>query len=560
MALIPSRYRPRLGVGALLLLGIASLLAALITIHIIGGYILLDRQQAHDQRVNAALVEGVRAELRAGYADLERFLEAGEDRYRQAHERARQIIEAKGIEEVDLDALAARLGQALGDPVHLYIVDPELRITRTTFEPDQDLDFTMEGMEDARGMLESALAQEQVLIGPPTLELVSREFRFYTYGPLGDEGYALELGFSPDFIDEVFRGMERRMEQRTPYEGELFFLVNGQWLIPLGLDPDLGGLDKAEAFVQSQVQLDEHTRHSLEAVERRGVYRPQNAPEPGTYYAWLNRIDLDEDGHHLDILARLELEQSASEDVRRVWIAVLAGTGGSIVLATVLFHQIARRLLVFPLRRTAQAAAARRPIPIHGPVAWLRELRLLARQINRGLAHSHRELAALNRQAHSDQLTGLLNRSGLDQQLANEIDYHRQNDHPLSLLLIDLDHFKQVNDEHGHAIGDAVLRTLASQLRAGVREADTVGRWGGEEFVVLLPATDLAGAHRTAEKLRRALADHPVFRQYQLTASFGVSTLEADDEGEDLFERADCALYAAKTQGRNRVCIRAPGS
>ncbi|ABM62073.1 GGDEF domain-containing protein [Halorhodospira halophila] len=558
MALFPARYRPRIGVGALLLIGIGFLLAALVAILTIGGAILLDRQQAHDQRVNAVLAEGVRAELRAGYAELERFLEAREPRYRRAHEKARQTIEERGIEETDLEALAKRLSEELGDPVHVYIVTPELRISRTTFEPDEGLDFTMEGMEDAHGMLKTALAEDQVLIGPPTLELVSREFRFYTYGPLGDDGYALELGLSPAFIDEVFRGMEERLDQRALYEGELFFLVNGQWLISLGLDPALQELNKAKAFAEVPTQQDQKLERFQRAVGQRGLYRPETTDQPRSYYAWLNRIELDDDGHHLDILARLEMQHPGSEDVRKIWIAVLVGTGGLVVLATALFHQMARRLLVTPLRQTAQAAAARQTVPIHGPVRWIHELRLLAWQINRGLARSRREIHALDQQAQHDRLTGLLNRSGLDQQIATQVAQHQETGKPLAMLLIDLDHFKRVNDEHGHAVGDKILRHLADQLRAGVREADIVGRWGGEEFVILLPATGLDGAQQSADKLRRALADHPVLRQHGLTASFGVSVLASEDSDRDLFERADCALYAAKHQGRNRVSIVSP--
>jgi diguanylate cyclase (GGDEF)-like protein len=116
---------------------------------------------------------------------------------------------------------------------------------------------------------------------------------------------------------------------------------------------------------------------------------------------------------------------------------------------------------------------------------------------------------------------------------------------PFALILLDLDDFKRVNDERGHQEGDGLLRRVAQYLKTHVRQGDLVGRWGGEEFVVLLPATDLLGAERLAERLREGIAALGV------TASFGVALYQGDLQG--LFLRADQALYQAKALGKNRV-------
>jgi two-component system cell cycle response regulator len=135
-----------------------------------------------------------------------------------------------------------------------------------------------------------------------------------------------------------------------------------------------------------------------------------------------------------------------------------------------------------------------------------------------------------------------------------------RNDSSVALLMIDLDHFKRVNDTHGHLVGDAVLRDVAELLISGVRGSDFVGRFGGEEFLVVLPDTDDDGAAAFAERIRERIDGHAFGGRdggpsLQMTASIGVATFPAAliESVEDLFARADAALYRAKADGRNRV-------
>jgi diguanylate cyclase (GGDEF)-like protein len=160
----------------------------------------------------------------------------------------------------------------------------------------------------------------------------------------------------------------------------------------------------------------------------------------------------------------------------------------------------------------------------------------------------------LSAQASTDALTGLLNRYGLAPLFHTERLRTERHGRALSLVLLDLDHFKRVNDESGHAAGDGVLRELAALLRHSVRAEDIVTRWGGEEFVILLPECDEMAAAALAEKLRGAMAAHDFRLPRRITASFGVAQLEDGDDLESLVARADAALYRAKTLGRNRVC------
>ena len=156
-----------------------------------------------------------------------------------------------------------------------------------------------------------------------------------------------------------------------------------------------------------------------------------------------------------------------------------------------------------------------------------------------------------------DHLTGLVNRRAFFEAADLEVQrWHRQ-PRPLSIVMVDADHFKRVNDAHGHAAGDAVLRHLAAGLSATFRTMDVVARIGGEEFVVLLPDTTLDGACAVASRLCQRIAEHAVEvdgRPIRYTVSAGVATMDDTVAGvADLLKRADTAMYAAKAQGRNRV-------
>lgn len=165
--------------------------------------------------------------------------------------------------------------------------------------------------------------------------------------------------------------------------------------------------------------------------------------------------------------------------------------------------------------------------------------------------------AALKRMAEEDALTGVANRRSFMARLQHEVMSANLVNGLLSVVVLDLDHFKRINDQHGHAGGDLVLKEVCVRLGAKVRRSDMIGRLGGEEFAILLPCTDQSGAARLAEHLRSALAAEPVEDIGTVTGSFGVAQLdiEAGETIEALLARADAALYDAKASGRNCVAV-----
>lgn len=171
--------------------------------------------------------------------------------------------------------------------------------------------------------------------------------------------------------------------------------------------------------------------------------------------------------------------------------------------------------------------------------------------------HSMEE--ALDLMSRTDPMTGVANRRHFLPLLAAEIRRAQRLNQPLSLLELDIDHFKQVNDTYGHLTGDAAIRLLADQCRCRAREIDVVARLGGEEFAVLLPGADLPQALAVAERIRALVEATPMKSpdsvEFHITVSIGVVQVGQDDEGENsLLARVDKALYMAKNTGRNRVC------
>ncbi|WP_144120202.1 GGDEF domain-containing protein [Catellatospora sichuanensis] len=257
----------------------------------------------------------------------------------------------------------------------------------------------------------------------------------------------------------------------------------------------------------------------------------------------------------LDYTALYDQVMSAGASSRRLTLAAgLAGMAVALGLGWAL-----SRGLVRDVRRLTQAAGmfAEGHYGTRAQVKSRGELRELAQALNAMAERIAERKAVLVDLATTDPLTGLPNRRALRAGLARDLDHARRRGTPLSLILLDLDHFKAINDEHGHLTGDAVLRRVGEILQAQVRSTDLAARHGGEEFAVLLPDTGRDSAMRTAERVRAALSAAAITFQghsVKVTASLGVVAYpEHGRTIEDLVRRADAALYHAKRAGRDQV-------
>ena len=171
------------------------------------------------------------------------------------------------------------------------------------------------------------------------------------------------------------------------------------------------------------------------------------------------------------------------------------------------------------------------------------------RQFEMGKYHKR-----LLRMATTDPLTVLCNRIRLDEKLLECHEYYKRTQRTFSVMIMDLDHFKRINDTYGHLIGDKTLVNLSQLVQNNIRNIDIAGRWGGEEFMIICPETNLDGAKRLAEKIKSIIEECDFPHIHTLTCSFGISEGREDDRIESIVGRADKALYQAKEEGRNRVC------
>ncbi|MCP4414456.1 MAG: GGDEF domain-containing protein, partial [Gammaproteobacteria bacterium] len=157
----------------------------------------------------------------------------------------------------------------------------------------------------------------------------------------------------------------------------------------------------------------------------------------------------------------------------------------------------------------------------------------------------------------TDPLTKLPNRQAYNERLFVESNRFKRYQKPLSLILGDIDLFKKINDTHGHVFGDVALRETASILQNSIRATDFVARFGGEEFIIIMPETNMAAATKAVNKLRIAIQNNQItesITKINLTMSFGVAAFTEGDSSKSVLERADKALYRAKSKGRNQVC------
>ncbi|MCK4846443.1 MAG: diguanylate cyclase [Deltaproteobacteria bacterium] len=173
--------------------------------------------------------------------------------------------------------------------------------------------------------------------------------------------------------------------------------------------------------------------------------------------------------------------------------------------------------------------------------------------LSREVLERRRLSGELLRLATTDIITGAYNRAQLDEIISKEIERSLRFDHPLSLIVFDIDHFKKINDTYGHTAGDVALKSIAKIVRTTLRSTDHFIRWGGEEFILVTSETDINGAKDIAERIRKSVEDFSFGESGKITISFGVTTLREGDDRESMVIRADKALYAAKDNGRNRV-------
>jgi diguanylate cyclase (GGDEF)-like protein len=260
---------------------------------------------------------------------------------------------------------------------------------------------------------------------------------------------------------------------------------------------------------------------------------------------------------HANVVPLLDASRHAAEIVRLQALLVFTGlliVAGAFIVCDLAGVSPAKDRPAEPRMDEAELASARTTVEEQGV-----EISRLRRQLENARAELERSQARLLEASFTDEVTALYNRRFFTARLTEEVSRFGRFGHPASVVLFDLDGFKSVNDQFGHAAGDETLRAVAELLQRHSRGINVICRYGGDEFAVLLVETPKDGAERYAERIRRVLAAHAFTHGQQVTASFGVAALPDDlGPGGDLVRTADEALYQAKRAGKNRVsCLQA---
>jgi diguanylate cyclase (GGDEF)-like protein len=261
---------------------------------------------------------------------------------------------------------------------------------------------------------------------------------------------------------------------------------------------------------------------------------------------------------------RIFLREDTNQELQPV--RAIAPNAGLYVLGEIFRDEVGNVVLlnmamvVASFREGPQGGAQPRALALAPRMKKLTDMMKLVQCLANFVAITSAESEIANEQlvqlASIDRLTGLYNRGEIESILRRELLQHRRRDGVLSAIMIDLDNFKSVNDTFGHAVGDETLRWSAAAIRKAIRRSDAAGRWGGEEFFIILPYTPLEAAANVAERIRAALdAGHTLPDGQSVTGSLGVAKFPASGNYMKFYQQLDEALYRAKQDGKNRVCI-----
>ena len=465
---------------------------------------------------------------------------------------------------------------------HLYVIDTDGVVVATNYAPDQGLDLSQAG-DDMRAMLERLRGSGQVFSDRFNISVATGKLRKYAYFGPSDASYVLEA--SVDLREYIARRHSERY---------LDFLFNRLFRVPTQMDGQIVSLDSflangfgAWSLGGTGQKLPPEVLEVFESTDRKALLRREEGRM--VRYERYPRVG-GTGGESEDLITRVVHDDSDQREL--LWFTGLLAAAAVLVFGTLAFlisRWLFCRHLIRPVSRIADGLVglASGRFGALEPTG-VRELDVITRGINQMQGRIRRreqalveaneqlearvrrrtaELEAVNRElqllATRDGLTGLANRRHFLDQAETIRRRAQRTGEPLVIAVLDLDHFKDINDCYGHAAGDAVLRALADCLRETLRETDLVGRLGGEEFGLLLVDTDIAGAETLLQRLRERITSLAVaFEDHSLSLSASIGMARCRREEEEIaaaLSRADRALYVAKREGRNRLRVDGTG-
>jgi len=374
-----------------------------------------------------------------------------------------------------------------------------------------------------------------------------------------------------EYIDDVEKEIQQnfltRITNSPPIGDEYFFIVdfNGK-LLAHGADQSLIGQNMGDIIDDEGTEVGKQLLKAQSQED--GVYVTYQWPKPSTgnlkpkisYFkrfknwhwiigtgTYLDDIDIILEGRRSDLRLR-----TIFNTMYLVFIFLVTFFIASIII----YYRHQKMKNEFKIFESFFKQAATEQIKIDSNKLQTQEFDGLSQYANIMTDKIISEKQNLERLSITDSLTQLFNRKKFDESLEREIKIAFRYGNPLSLIMFDIDNFKNINDTHGHHIGDEILSALAAFVKDQVRETDIVARWGGEEFMIILPQTELPDAFNLSEKLRKSIEVKTFPDVFNITASFGVTLLKEGDTKDMILKRVDIAMYQSKKEGKNKSKIR----
>ncbi|MGI5939978.1 MAG: diguanylate cyclase [Thermoleophilia bacterium] len=332
-------------------------------------------------------------------------------------------------------------------------------------------------------------------------------------------------------------------------------------------ESELSLLQDAKSLSDDLMKLETRAFNALQGLyqDGEGIYSVKGKPDTilaqnivfgEAYYQAKYRIMEKIDQFYKLLDYRTEKEVNDVAQLQKIYQAIALALSIIIIVMVFIGYGLIKKDIIKPLNKLSEWIKQMHSGEYNFDAREFRnnEIGMIANAFAAMASHVSSNIFDLEYVSQTDPLTQISNRSALDRALINEMQRFEQHGTPCSILIMDIDHFKEINDRYGHLIGDKVLVEFVKVLRGATRLSDIPGRWGGEEFIVVCPNTDLEHGRAVAERIRKRISHHKFDEVGHVTASIGVSTFEIGESLEQTIQKADELLYKAKSEGRNRVC------
>lgn len=465
------------------------------------------------------------------------------------HEKALQIL--KKNPDTDLATLKKELQNECklkNFEIEAFLIDENYKIFDTTFTQDMGLNLSI--IVEAKEYLDRTKKDGNIYIANNVSEdALDGKYKLYSYSKL-KEGVFLELGFvDTEFHNNIFNALDKNLDLKLYRVTS----VNGfQYYYDIAKRDSY--ISKKE-YYQSLKKFDINKQSSdkiINTAREKKIIKDTQGKIIRVYVPILDYRKFVNSFWQYDIVISFDIDISKKiETLKKFENIIIIFLTFMFMFLTFMFYWLNKNFTQ-PIKEIENAMTASKLVD---NIKNENEIGHIAQAYNKLLTNLHNKIKKNRELIRIDFLTKAKNRKAYHENVLELLSFYKRYQIPFSIMLFDIDNFKEVNDTYGHSVGDDVLKDITRLVKSEIRESDFLYRVGGEEFVVLFPQTSLQSAKKVAEKIRKIIQNNlNTIENRTITVSIGVCEVEADDIGDSLYKKVDQLLYKAKKSGKNRVC------